>query len=171
VKRILSIVFSSFALMNSSLALSADFARPAQPMAVFIEADWCANCKILKPKLRDAFKGLEHKIDLVNIDVTDDKRFFESQQIVYRLGVPKLLKGSISVGWVALFDRRGNEVGKLMQDMSEEVFGRPCKILPLINSQRGWEIYFHEHGIVHCFCSLKEVLCIEFPQVLTLECP
>ncbi len=89
-------------------------------MAVFIEADWCMNCKILEPKLRDAFKGFEAKINLVNIDVTDDKRFFESKQVVFKLGVPKLLKGSVSAGWVALIDRHGNQVGKLMQDMSVE---------------------------------------------------
>lgn len=128
-KRILPIFISLMTLMNSCLAWSASPVKPAEPMAVFIEADWCMNCKVLEPKLRDAFKGFEQQINLVNIDVTDDRRFFESKQVVFKLGVPKLLKGSISVGWVALIDRNGNQVGKLMQDMSVDEMKRALRNL------------------------------------------
>ncbi|MES2488936.1 MAG: thioredoxin family protein [Pseudomonadota bacterium] len=117
-KCLLTIVFSFAVFFNSNLAWSAGPQKSAEPMAVFIAADWCGNCKVLEPKLHDALKGFEHKINFVNIDVTDDKRFFQSKQVVFKLGVPKLLKGSVTVGWVALFDRNGNQVGKIMQDMS-----------------------------------------------------
>ena len=117
-KRLLVFVFSAMALMNSCLAWSAGPSKSKVPMAILIAADWCMNCKVIAPKLRDALKGLEQKVSFVNLDVTDDKHFFQSKQVVFHLGVPKLLQGKISVGWVALYDRHGRQVGKLMQDMS-----------------------------------------------------
>lgn len=115
-----TIIFGFAVLLNANFAWGAGPEKSAEPMAVFIAADWCANCKILAPKLHDALKSFEHKINFVNIDVTDDKRFFQSKQVVFKLGVPELLKGSVIVGWVALFDRHGNQVGKILQDMSVE---------------------------------------------------
>ncbi len=119
-KHLFIALLGSFVLLNAGLAWSSDPAKSTEPMAVFIEADWCANCKVLGPKLRYACKGLEHKINFVNLDVTDDRRFFEAKQVVFKLGVPKLLKGVVTVGWVALFDRNGRQVGTIRQDMSVE---------------------------------------------------
>jgi len=56
----------------------------------------------------------------VSFDVTDEKAWFKSKQEAYVLGVPKLLNGKLTVGWVALFDRNGNQIGKIVQDMSVE---------------------------------------------------
>jgi len=128
-QRLLTVFFIFASLLSPSLSWSADPAKSAEPMAVFIAADWCANCKALEPKLQDAYKGFENKINLVNLDLTDDKRFFQAKQVVFKLGVPKLLKGSVAVGWVALFDRNGNQVGQLKQDMTVEEMKRALRNL------------------------------------------
>lgn len=69
-KRFLLVAFIFTALFDSSLGWCAGTGKYAELMAVFIEADWCANCKVLQPKLQDAYKGFERKINLVNLDVT-----------------------------------------------------------------------------------------------------
>jgi thiol-disulfide isomerase/thioredoxin len=117
-KRLFPILLGLVALFSASLALSAAPAKSTEPMAVLISADWCMNCKIIKPKLQEAYKGFEGKINFTSLDVTDDKAFFKSKHQAFALGVPQLLNGSISTGWVALFDRHGKQVGRLMQDMS-----------------------------------------------------
>ena len=117
-KRLLPMLLGLVALLSASLVWSAGTAKPAEPMAVLISADWCMNCKIIKPKLQEAYKGFEGKINFVSLDVTDDKTFVKAQHQAVTLGVPQLLSGSFSTGWVALFDRHGKQVGKLMQDMS-----------------------------------------------------
>lgn len=119
-KRLLPIFLGLVALLGSFAAWSAESGKPTQPMAVLISADWCLNCKIIKPKLQDAYKDFEGKIKFVSLDVTDDATFAKAQKQAVQLGVPQLLNGSISTGWVALFDRHGKQVGKLMQDMSVE---------------------------------------------------
>lgn len=128
-KHILSIFISLLALLSVSSAWSAEPAKAAQPMAVLISADWCINCKIIKPKLQDAYKDFQGKINFVSLDVTDDATFAKAQKQAVQLGVPQLLNGSISTGWVALFDRHGKQVGKLMQDMSVEDMKAALKLL------------------------------------------
>lgn len=129
IKRLLALLLSCGALFSSGSAWSASSVRSAEPMAILIAADWCINCKILEPKLKAALNGFEGKINRVDLDVTDDKHFFESKQVVFHLGVPKLLQGKIAVGWVALYDRYGNQVGKLMQDMSVDEMRQVLKNL------------------------------------------
>lgn len=119
-KRLLPMLLGFIALLSAQLAWSADAPKATQPMAVLISADWCMNCKLIKPKLQEAYKGYEGKIKFVSLDVTDDKTFFKAKQQAFALGVPQLLNGSVSTGWVALFDSHGKQVGKLMQDMSVE---------------------------------------------------
>ncbi len=116
-------------MFSMGFAFGAEPAKPAQPMAVLISADWCMNCKIIKPKLQEAYKGFEGKIRFVSLDVTDDKTFIKAKQEAFALGVPKLLVGSFATGWVALFDRNGKQVGKLMQDMSVEDMRAALKAL------------------------------------------
>lgn len=128
-KRLLPVFLSLVAMLGATFAWGAEAARPAQPLAVLIAADWCMNCKIIKPKLQEAYKGFEGKIRFATLDVTDDKTFIKAKQEAYALGVPKLLIGSFATGWVALYDRNGRQVGKLMQDMSVEDMRAALKAL------------------------------------------
>lgn len=128
-KRLLPILLSFLALVSSSMALSAEPAKAKQPMAVLISADWCFNCKVIKPKLQEAYKPYEGKINFVSLDVTDDKTFMKAKQQAFALGVPQLLAGSVATGWVALFDRRGKKVGELKQDMTVEEIDKALKAL------------------------------------------
>ena len=128
-KSFLSICFGLIVLLGSSLAWSAEPAKAAQPMAVLISADWCLNCKIIKPKLQEAYKDFQGKINFVSLDVTNDATFTKAQKQALQLGVPQLLNGSVATGWVALFDRHGKQVGKLMQDMSVEDMKAALKAL------------------------------------------
>jgi thiol-disulfide isomerase/thioredoxin len=117
-KRLLPAFLILVAMLGLTSAWAAEAAKPMQPLAVLISADWCMNCKIIKPKLQEAYKGFEGKIKFASLDVTDDRTFMKAKQQAFALGVPKLLDGSISTGWVALFDRQGKQVGELKQDMS-----------------------------------------------------
>jgi thiol-disulfide isomerase/thioredoxin len=128
-KRLLPLLLCFAALLGSSLAWGAEAEKVKEPMAVLISADWCMNCKIIKPKLEEAYKDFQGKINFVSLDVTDDKTFFKAKHQAFVLGVPQLLNGSISTGWVALFDRHGKQVGKLMQDMSVEDMKSSLKAL------------------------------------------
>jgi thiol-disulfide isomerase/thioredoxin len=94
--------------------------KSSQPMAVLIAADWCGNCKVIKPKLKQAYKNFEGQMSFVSLDVTDDARFAQSQKLAVKLGVPQLLAGQVATGWVALIDRSGKRVGELRQTMSVE---------------------------------------------------
>jgi thiol-disulfide isomerase/thioredoxin len=118
--RLTTMLLSILLLVASGASFAADAAKAAQPMAVLISADWCMNCKIIKPKLHEAYQGFENKIMFVSLDVTDDATFARAQKQALQLGVPQLLSGSLATGWVALFDRNRKQVGKLMQDMSVE---------------------------------------------------
>jgi thiol-disulfide isomerase/thioredoxin len=128
-KNLISFFLCLAALMGSTLASGAEPTTGKQPMAVLIAADWCMNCKIIKPKLAEAYKDFEGKINFVSLDVTDDNAFFKSKHQAFELGVPQLLNGSFSTGWVALFDRHGKQVGRLMQDMSVDDMKASLKAL------------------------------------------
>lgn len=128
-KQLISIFLCFTALMGSPLVYGAESAAAKQPMAVLIAADWCMNCKIIKPKLAEAYKDFAGKINFVSLDVTDDKAFFKAKHQAFELGVPQLLNGSFSTGWVALFDRHGKQVGRLMQDMSVDDMKTALKAL------------------------------------------
>lgn len=128
-KRLLPVLLSLVAMFNMTLAWSAEPAKSTQPLAVLIAADWCFNCKVIKPKLKEAYKGFEGKVRFATLDVTDDKTFIKAKQEAYELGVPKLLIGSFATGWVALYDRNGKQVGRLMQDMSVEDMRAALKAL------------------------------------------
>lgn len=117
-KRMLTMLVSLLVLLGFAQASNARLAEAKQPMAVMISAEWCGNCKVLEPKLQEASKDFKGKIRFVSFDVTDEKAWFKSKQEAYVLGVPKLLNGKLAVGWVALFDSNGQQVGKIVQDMS-----------------------------------------------------
>jgi thiol-disulfide isomerase/thioredoxin len=116
-KRYLFLLLSLLAVFASEPGICA---KPAQPMAVLIAADWCGNCKVIKPKLKQAYKNFEGQMSFVSLDVTDDARFAQSQKLAVKLGVPQLLAGQVATGWVALIDRSGKRVGELRQTMSVE---------------------------------------------------
>ncbi|TXH03426.1 MAG: hypothetical protein E6R07_11240 [Nevskiaceae bacterium] len=114
-KRIL-IVLSALLLATGVNTASA--AKTDKPLAILIAADWCYNCKIIKPKLQQAYQGFENRIEFVTLDVTDDARLQKAQQQAAQLGQPQLLQGQFATGWVDLIDRSGKPVGELKQDMS-----------------------------------------------------
>lgn len=128
-KQLFALVLCLFAFAGSSAAFADGPQKVSQPMAVLISADWCMNCKIIKPKLAEAYKDFQGKINFVSLDVTDDKAFFKSKHQAFELGVPQLLNGSFSTGWVALFDQHGKQVGRLMQDMSVDDMKAALKTL------------------------------------------
>lgn len=113
--KIILIALSALLLVTG---VNAAAAKADKPLAILIAADWCYNCKIIKPKLQQAYKGFEDKISFVTLDVTDDARTQKAQQQAAQLGQPKLLQGQFATGWVDLIDRSGKPVGELKQDMS-----------------------------------------------------
>jgi thiol-disulfide isomerase/thioredoxin len=120
--------------LGTSLSWGAEPVKAAQPMAVLISADWCINCKIIKPKLQEAYKGFESKINFVSLDVTNDATFAKAQKQAVQLGVPQLLTGSFATGWVALFDRHGKKVGELKQEMTVEDMKKQLQALVAASS-------------------------------------
>lgn len=116
-RRLLPLLMSLILVLSPTLATSAEPAKPAQPLAVLIAADWCYNCKQIKPKLAELRRRFESKINFVNLDVTDDARFLVAWQQAGALGIGYLLDGQFATGWVALIDRHGKKIGELHQEM------------------------------------------------------
>ncbi|MGH8460645.1 MAG: TlpA family protein disulfide reductase [Stenotrophobium sp.] len=117
-KRFIPVLLSLLTLSIPSFGAGAASIRHSQPLAILIAADWCTNCKIIKPKLHDAYQGFEDKIDFVTLDVTDGARLAQAQKQADKLGQPGLLLGHFATGWVDLVDRNGKQAGELRQDMS-----------------------------------------------------
>ena len=128
-KRFLPVLLSLMMLLVPGLGATAENSRPNQPLAILIAADWCYNCKIIKPKLHEAYQGFEGKIDFVTLDVTDDARLAQAQKQAAKLGQPSLLLGQFATGWVDLVDRNGKKVGELRQDMSVEEMRKALQAL------------------------------------------
>jgi thiol-disulfide isomerase/thioredoxin len=117
--------FVALWLLCASFGLAAEpTSAPTRPLVVVFYADWCMNCKILMPKLTQAMKGLEEKLELVKLDSTDDTRKLASRERAKALGISELWYVNHATGWAALFDRNRQQVDSLKQDMSEEELHR-----------------------------------------------
>jgi thiol-disulfide isomerase/thioredoxin len=69
-------------------------ARPSQPgprfdrpKLVLITADWCTFCQAARPSIMDAYEPFRAKVELVELDVTDDFTTKESLRVAEEEGV------------------------------------------------------------------------------------
>lgn len=117
-KSLLLALLFSLSMTLPNLADSATPSKRQHPLAVLISADWCYNCKQIRPKLAEARKEFGDAIEFISLDVTDDARFAKARGEAERLGIGYLLQGQFATGWVALVDRSGHKVDELHQQMS-----------------------------------------------------
>lgn len=65
-------------------------ARPARfdrPKLVLIRADWCGVCHQVEPGVLTGYAAYEGKVDLVVLDVTDERAIARSSEVARREGV------------------------------------------------------------------------------------
>ncbi len=81
-----------------------------QLLAVYFYADWCANCKMLSPKLDEARRlgELDEKpVLFVKLNLTDKPSIQQSILLAQALGIGDFLKAQGSAtGYVALLDAK-----------------------------------------------------------------
>lgn len=92
-------------LLLASPAQARELAKP-KLLAVYAYADWCGNCKILSPKLKEARAALEKQdVLFVTLDLTDKPRIHQSILLAQALGIGDWLKAQGSAtGYVAVLD-------------------------------------------------------------------
>lgn len=99
--------------MAMMVATTAYAARPLpEPklIAVYAYADWCPNCKLLSPIVKQAREtgGLDNKdVLFVTLDLSDKARIHQSVMLAKSLGLERFMQQQGSaVGYVALLDAK-----------------------------------------------------------------
>jgi thiol-disulfide isomerase/thioredoxin len=114
-------LLSSVALMLILVVNVADAAKSLQkPLAVFYTAEWCSTCRAIKPNLAVVEKEFGDRVEFVMLDKTDDAHLVASEQRSVELGIHPLYAASNGTGWVALVNRKHEQVGRLDWTMSVE---------------------------------------------------
>ena len=99
-------------VMTVGVVHARDLAEP-QKIAVYFYADWCANCKVLSPKLEEVKTEndlLKSETLFVKMDLTDKARIHQSILLAQALGIGDFLKQQGSAtGYVAVLDAKSHE--------------------------------------------------------------
>lgn len=124
-KRILAIVLlacgvgTTIALAAPAKKSAASVADLEKPLAVLIYADWCYNCKQIKPRL--ALLDLEYsdRILFTNLDVTNEERKAKTREKAKALGIAPLYFSNKGTGVVLLVNRQREKVGELRYTLGD----------------------------------------------------
>ena len=91
-----------------------------KPAAVLFHADWCLNCKLMKPKLAALQADYGDRIEFMRVDYTTDAARVEGKAIAKARGFSALYAENRSTGWVVLLQPDGTETGTLTVTMEDE---------------------------------------------------
>lgn len=91
-----------------------------RPMAVLAYADWCLNCKLIKPKLAVLKPEFSENVQWVKLDVTNKNTKKRAKALAKELGIARHYFANKKTGLVMLIDRAGEKVGELRHYLSED---------------------------------------------------
>tara|TARA_B100002019_G_scaffold242715_2_gene219106 strand:+ start:42 stop:455 length:414 start_codon:yes stop_codon:yes gene_type:complete len=94
-------------------------AQDQQPAAVLFHADWCLNCKLMKPKLAALKADYGDRIEFLRVDYTTDEGRSAGAALAKARGFSKLYSENRSTGWVVLLQPDGTESGTLSVTMED----------------------------------------------------
>ena len=89
-------------------------------VAVRLHADWCNHC----PQIAPVFERVQREygmkpVLLVTLDLTDDLRRHQSEQLADAIGVRWVLDQKLHTGTIALVDRHAEEILTVLTDPKE----------------------------------------------------
>lgn len=92
---------------------------------VLFYSDYCGQCKILEPKLKEALNDVDKgAITFIKFDYTDRDRIMASKDVAAENGLTELQKKyGAKTGFAILTDSDGHELGQLSaSDSVEELY-------------------------------------------------
>lgn len=98
-----------FVSINTSISsgIARELSKP-DSIAVYFYADWCGNCKILSPRIKQVKNQNNLKkqnVVFVTLDLTDKPRVHQSILLAQALGIGDFLKAQGSkTGYIAVLD-------------------------------------------------------------------
>lgn len=90
-----------------------------KPLAVLIYADWCFNCKQIKPKLAALDLEYSDRVLFTNLDVTNADTKARAREKAKDLGIAPLYFANKGTGLVLLVNRKYEKVGELRYTLSD----------------------------------------------------
>lgn len=113
-RRLLSVLFAF------GVVVSAQAADPAkQPMAVLFNAEWCLNCKLMRPLLEPLQAEYADRVDFIVLDYTTDEARSEGESLARERGFYPIVQANRATGWVALLHPDGSPAGRLTVAMDD----------------------------------------------------
>ena len=113
-KYLLFSILALFVTVNASIssAIARELPKPNY-IAVYFYADWCGNCKILSPRIKQVENQNNLKkqnVVFVKLDLTDKPRVHQSILLAQALGVGDFLKAQGSkTGYLAVLDSENKQ--------------------------------------------------------------
>lgn len=90
-----------------------------KPLAVLIYADWCFNCKMIKPRLAALDLEYSDRILFTQLDVTNEDTKARTREKAAALGIAPLYFANRGTGVVLLVNRSFEKVGELRYTLSD----------------------------------------------------
>ncbi|MEC9408578.1 MAG: thioredoxin domain-containing protein [Abyssibacter sp.] len=100
-----------------------------KPAAVLFHADWCLNCKLMKPRLAALQQQYGDRVEFIRVDYTTDAGRAEGKALAKARGFAKLYGENRATGWVALLKPDGTEAGALHVTMEDAEMQRALEDL------------------------------------------
>lgn len=119
-KKLEAILFLVIACTLPTGAWAEKTPTQVRPMAVLFYADWCFNCKQIKPRLAELEAAYGDRIRFERLDVTSAESKVGARKHAGKLGIAPIYFANKGTGLVALIDTEHRKVGELRSTMSIE---------------------------------------------------
>lgn len=100
----------------AAVAMAAD----TRPLAVLIYADWCYNCKMIKPRLAVLEAEYGDRIRFDRLDVSSDETKSGARKKAADLGILPLYFNNKGTGLVMLINTRREKIGELRHTLGDQ---------------------------------------------------
>lgn len=125
-KSLFTMAFAILGLVSVSAQAEMPKMMDHKPTVAVFYADWCGSCKILDPKIEEAYNSLENKdaIEMVVFDLTDDETKAKSADLAASKGLSDIYQANApKTGFAILTNfHEGDELVKLTKtDTVEEI--------------------------------------------------
>lgn len=95
-KSLMTFAFAILGLVSVSAHAEMPPMADHKPTVVVFYADWCGSCKILDPKLKEAYNSLENKdaIEMVILDLTNDETAAKAADLAASYGLSDIYQAN-----------------------------------------------------------------------------
>lgn len=120
---VLSIVFACMGLiLTTPVTPAAHAANSDRPTLIMFYSDYCGNCRILAPKIKEALNDIEpNKLRIIKFDYTSREQIMASKDLAREAGLTELQKKyGAKTGFAVLTNMSGEEIATLNVDDTTE---------------------------------------------------